>query len=524
MPRASHLFIPPSHPGHKTASRHQMGSEPIPSSIWLAAVNCGVGLSRLRQHAPSRLVLVSLGRIPPHLTEGVLELTLYGAFVGLFSTVVYLFSTRGLISRKSLTFFIFVALVGLFVSVTAHWINGIHALYQAFIFLGGGFPAEVFYLTLSSPTSLVHYSLVVVTTVITDSLMIHRLYTVWSCDRRVIIFPLLVLASQIVSGIHILSDLSRETIFNFFVLSNAWGTSYLVSSLVISVYSTGSTSAGRRLRTLTQKVLVIMVESAVLQTTMTVGILVAFQIGLLVQAVLIALTPVIFGISVLLIHLRVGLGWTNDSNLAGSGLTENSLKLSRVSMRRGTREYDLEPGKSYRSDGQMVDRWESTQLDELRHNEFVISGLLKLKASVNVSGVNAWLSRQSSKEKVLFMALFEAHKPENMKRGLDEEVKMGEGIPENLRIDREFGYGPVRRQPHGARKLSQFEREQGMSQVGGKVVQDRESMMACPVGELRIYNKCKKERGQTGVLMARRAPASFIAGFRSAVPKRAEEY
>ncbi|KAF8140680.1 hypothetical protein K438DRAFT_1785513 [Mycena galopus ATCC 62051] len=171
--------------------------------------------------------------------------------------------------------------------------------------------------------ALAHNSLVVVKTVITDSLM--------SYNRRVIIFPLLVLAGQIVSGIHVIYDLSRETIFNFFVLSNAW----------ISVYSTGSTSAGKRLK----KVLVIMVESAVLQTTMTIGILVSFQIGLLLQAVLIPLQPVISGISVLLIHLRVGLGWTNDSNLTGSASTENSLNLSRVSMRRGTREYDLELGK-----------------------------------------------------------------------------------------------------------------------------------------------------------------------------------
>lgn len=78
---------------------------------------------------------------------------------------------------------------------------------------------------------------------------------------------------------------------------------------------------------------------------MTVGILVSFQIGFLVQAVFIALAPVVTGISVLLIHLRVGLGWTDDSNLAGSGSTENSLNLSGVSMRRGTREFDLELGK-----------------------------------------------------------------------------------------------------------------------------------------------------------------------------------
>jgi hypothetical protein len=53
------------------------------------------------------------------LTEGVLELTLYGVFSVLFSVVVYLFSTRGLLSRKRPTFFVFLALVGLFASITA---------------------------------------------------------------------------------------------------------------------------------------------------------------------------------------------------------------------------------------------------------------------------------------------------------------------------------------------------------------------------------------------------------------------
>ncbi|KAJ6489986.1 hypothetical protein C8R45DRAFT_929275 [Mycena sanguinolenta] len=273
------------------------------------------------------------------LTEGVLELTLYGAFVVLFFTVVYLFSTRGLISRKRPSFFVFLALVGLFLSITAHWINGICALYQAFISLGGGFPAEVLYLTLSSPRALAHNSLVVVTTVITDSLMIHRLYTVWSHDGRVIIFPLLVLAGQVASGIHVIYDLSRETIFNFFDLSNPWETSYLVSSL----------------------------EALALEDvcgTMTVGVLVTFQTGLLVQAALIALQPVVFGISVLLIHLRVSLGWTDDSNLAGSGSMENSVNLTRISMRRGTRESDLELGKDdFKNDSEI----HTTQADRGVH-------------------------------------------------------------------------------------------------------------------------------------------------------------
>ncbi|KAJ7036141.1 hypothetical protein C8F04DRAFT_488348 [Mycena alexandri] len=200
------------------------------------------------------------------LTAGVLELTLYGAFTVLFSGVVYLFWSRGLVSRKQPTFYIFVALVGLFLSVTAHWLNGVYVLYLAFIRLGGGLPAEVLYFTLSTPTFLAHMSLVEVAAVITDGLVIHRLYVVWSSDVRIIIFPLVLQACQIVCGIKIIVDLSRETIFNFWTLSNPWVTSSLVASIIINGYSTalisfkmwrmsntikaltGSNSAGARIR------------------------------------------------------------------------------------------------------------------------------------------------------------------------------------------------------------------------------------------------------------------------------------
>ncbi|KAJ7657190.1 hypothetical protein DFH06DRAFT_1409332 [Mycena polygramma] len=295
------------------------------------------------------------------LTEGVFELTLYGAFTVLFVAVTYLFSTRGLLSRNRPTFLVFLALVALFVAITVqHWIIGIYVLYLVFIHLGGGLAAEVFYLTLSTPASLAQFSLLEVATVITDSLMVHRLCIVWAHEPRVAIFPIVVLACQIVSGIHVIVDLSRESIFNFYRLSNPWVSTSLVSSLVISVYSTGmiifklwrtshsvriitgSTSTGKSLR----RVLNIMVESAVLQTSMTIGILVSFQAGSLVQAVLTALQPVVFGISVLLIHVRVGLGWAGTVDSSDS--TPTGITLNLVSTHRGSRyqsEYDLEQGK-----------------------------------------------------------------------------------------------------------------------------------------------------------------------------------
>ncbi|KAJ7792972.1 hypothetical protein B0H14DRAFT_2928484 [Mycena olivaceomarginata] len=311
------------------------------------------------------------------LTEAVLELTLYGAFTVLFSTVVYLFSARGLIKRKSPTFFVFLALIVLFLSITAHWINGIYIVYLVFIRLGGGFAGEVEYLTLSTKESLAHLSLVEVATVTTDSLMIYRLYVVWSYDRRVVIFPGCMILCQMVAGIHIIYDFAHETIFNSttYRIHGSQPASYLPSCKShpvaiplhklmhyprISAYSTGMiifkiTRMSSSIRSLTgrpssgknlRRVLAIIVESAVLQTTMTVGILVSFQIGLLVQAILTAIQPVVFGISVLLIHLRVGLGWTADSNTIGSTPTQmTTLRLSASMAPRREQEDDLERGK-----------------------------------------------------------------------------------------------------------------------------------------------------------------------------------
>ncbi|KAJ6595252.1 hypothetical protein DFH09DRAFT_160273 [Mycena vulgaris] len=290
------------------------------------------------------------------IAEAVLELTLYGGFVVVYSSVVYLFWSRGLISRDRPIFFVFLALIVLFLTITAHWINGIYIVYFAFIHLGGGIAAEVYYGSLSTPTSLAHISLAEVASFITDSLVIHRLYVVWSCNRRVIIFPLLTLLCQAVSGTHIIYDFSRENIFNFHTQSNPWVMASLVSSLVISGYCsgmmiykivsmsrsmrsiTGNPSSGKRL----MRVLAIMIESSVIQTAMTICILISFQIGLSAQMVLTALQPVIFGISVVLVHARVGLGWAQKSRIASSpaGIT---LNVSTVTWREG----DLERGKTH---------------------------------------------------------------------------------------------------------------------------------------------------------------------------------
>ncbi|KAJ7438977.1 hypothetical protein FB451DRAFT_1447500 [Mycena latifolia] len=150
--------------------------------------------------------------------------------------------------------------------------------------------------------------------------------------------------------------MAREKLI-FYALYNPWVTTNLVSSLVISSYSsgmliyklwgmsrtirtlTGSSSSGKRL----MRLLVIMIESSLLQTTMTVCILVSFQVGLFLLATFTALQPVVFGISVVLIHARVGLGWAEESYMGGSTPTQITLNLSTVTSWKP--EEDLEQGK-----------------------------------------------------------------------------------------------------------------------------------------------------------------------------------
>lgn len=46
----------------------------------------------------------------------------------------------------------------------------------------------------------------------------------------------------------------------------------------------------------------------------TIALLISFQFGFVGQSVWEGITPVIFGISTVLIHVRIGLGWAHDSD------------------------------------------------------------------------------------------------------------------------------------------------------------------------------------------------------------------
>ncbi|KAJ7772397.1 hypothetical protein B0H16DRAFT_1769216 [Mycena metata] len=298
------------------------------------------------------------------LIQAFLELTFYGVYFVIFSTVVYLFwHSPGLTKRPKIL--LFLALVVQFLAITAHWINTIQGTYLAFVKSGGGAEAERFYHTLKTPSLEIHIILTEMTNTLTDCLVvsssactsdfprarpeIHRLYVIWGHKLTIIAFPLLMLIVQVGGAHSQKSEVpSRLTWFtaSHYAWVIGWITTNLVASLVISGYSTGMISfkilslsrmvqhsglplaEGRRMsgqRPLTS-ILVIMIESAALQTAMNLALLLALQLtaALGPNFILKGIQAVVLGMSTLLVHARIGLGWTKENPGASTAETNPS--------------------------------------------------------------------------------------------------------------------------------------------------------------------------------------------------------
>ncbi|KAJ7432548.1 hypothetical protein B0H11DRAFT_796627 [Mycena galericulata] len=266
-----------------------------------------------------------------YLTEALLETFLYAVYAVLFAIVVYLFLRRhGLTDSKrpaASTWMLWICLVAQFLTVSGHWITTLYRIYLGSVHLGGGSAADAFYNDLSTPSYVAQVALYGFC--VLRSLRIHRLYVVF-CYRRIpVIFPLILLVGQAVAGGGMISVFAtfdpKVSLIIFFKRSNGWVSTALVFSIVISAYSSAMISrkiwrtrrAVGSLRLSTQvsggvqpwSFLAIVVESAALQTTASLALLVTFESGNNTDVLWLPISPAIFGISTVLIHARVGLGW-----------------------------------------------------------------------------------------------------------------------------------------------------------------------------------------------------------------------
>ncbi|KAJ7787115.1 hypothetical protein B0H14DRAFT_2629728 [Mycena olivaceomarginata] len=244
-------------------------------------------------------------------------------------------------ASKSRPLLLELGIVVQFLFIAAHLITSIVEMYSCL-----QSTVKTCFGSLDSPAAVANLALFVLTSLVTDVLVIQRLSVIWTHDRTVVYFPVFLLLVQAVGGVGVVVTLfisGKEGRATLLSLSNGWLTTTLVASLLFAagmIYwrisrmvrwqasnsAAGDASGSGRLTS----ALAMMIESAAIQTWITALLLIFFESGLNAAAVLTGIGPAMFGISTVLIHARVGLGWAKRAHDSAAGRSAGTVRLEPV--------------------------------------------------------------------------------------------------------------------------------------------------------------------------------------------------
>ncbi|KAJ7859792.1 hypothetical protein B0H14DRAFT_2746013 [Mycena olivaceomarginata] len=278
----------------------------------------------------------------------------YGMFSVLFATSMYLLVGRYLATRRSgnspresiFRSTVFIAAIGLFCAVTAHWVTTVYRAFLAFVYFQHGDSALEFYADAAQVTELVQEGFLMISILIGDSLIIHRLWVVWEHRLAVVVFPICSLAALTTTSAVSMYTTSRK-IPGKDVFSDPWLTSNCILTLVTNVYSTVLIvikvwNITRVARPIGGGFLVIVVESAAIYASWAIFFTVTYQTRSLVQFIVIQAAPEVVGIVNALIHTRVGLGWAIEAQESPAPSQMAFAKVGRTRTPQGTEETGTE--------------------------------------------------------------------------------------------------------------------------------------------------------------------------------------
>ncbi|ESK84285.1 hypothetical protein Moror_3758 [Moniliophthora roreri MCA 2997] len=270
-----------------------------------------------------------------------IESVLYGIFfvLNVGSTMLICFPLNGItcakesISRRvqmAVKKPMFLGIIALFISITGHWICTVLRLFGAVVFSEGG--PLAYYEDLSQDLYTIKIGFIEASLIIADSMLIYRLWMIWSRNYCVIIIPILTLIGLIVCGVGGTNVFAHyvpgQSVFSS--VTQAWVISDGIFTLLTNVYS--STLIGYRIWWTRREsrysgavqvgsgnnlssALAIFVESALLYTTWTAVFIATYATESRVESVIADCWAVVAGISFCLINVRIGLGWARNPSV-----------------------------------------------------------------------------------------------------------------------------------------------------------------------------------------------------------------
>ncbi|KAJ7853668.1 hypothetical protein B0H14DRAFT_3653635 [Mycena olivaceomarginata] len=297
-------------------------------------------LARLTWYTTYSYSMVSV--VSTALTKAVSELLLCGIYLVLFVVVIYFFRS-GFMASKSRPLLLELGIVVQFLFIAAHLNTSIVEMYSCL-----QSTVKTCFGSLDSPAAVANLALFVLTSLVTDMLVIQRLSVIWTHNRTVVYFPVFLLLVQAVGGVGVVVTLfisgkkGRATLLS---PPNGRPTTTPVASLLRPIQPRAMRAAAAASRyvpslpplslpntkhPIPQSALAMMIESAAIQTWITALLLVFFESGLNAATVLTGIGPAMFGISTVLIHARVGLGWAKRAHDSASGRSAGTVRLEPI--------------------------------------------------------------------------------------------------------------------------------------------------------------------------------------------------
>ncbi|KAJ7199024.1 hypothetical protein GGX14DRAFT_545148 [Mycena pura] len=268
-----------------------------------------------------------MGPLAAILAGTTLAVFLYGLYTTLFITSIFLQVRRhhGPDTRSLYLSMMFITSCLLFASVTATCILLTTRIFIGFVFWADG-PAAYF-ADQSQPTLTGLNIVSLLAMLFNDSMMVYRLWIVYSRKKLVVIFPVLTFIGLVVSVILIVIENSKASNLALVISMTPW----FVLTLCTNVYCTafiawkiwsGTKGAAIPVNGANLKDLVAMfVESSALITSWALFYAVAHQVADNSQYIGVAALPSIAGIANALLQTRIGLGQARNNTTVQSRST-----------------------------------------------------------------------------------------------------------------------------------------------------------------------------------------------------------
>ncbi|KAJ7043999.1 hypothetical protein C8F04DRAFT_1071268 [Mycena alexandri] len=258
----------------------------------------------------------------------VLESFLYALLLVSTSTTLYLRFSRHDVPKLLVWNPVVLFTVTISITSGAHWILTVVRFFNAFL----GVDAVRFYLDHSYGTDIARNLLTLISILIGDAAIIHRLWLIWNLSLPVIIVPVLTWVGFLVIQCEIIYVYAQPVAV--FARGASWLKANWILLLVTNVYCTGLIiwKIWKTKRTAEHllgdgtfvPVLIILLESAAVWTIWGLFFAVATEVGSLLLFIVGDLSPTIVGLVNMAIYLRVELQCTRPQGSDSSGVAMTS--------------------------------------------------------------------------------------------------------------------------------------------------------------------------------------------------------